>query len=80
MKLDDYAADKATHLLECSHCIGSNCKQFDMRCSIVKTMPDGRLKIVVFGELYWKGKDEKKRIRYVEAWRVRPGKGAEGSK
>lgn len=70
MNLDDYTADKATHLLECTHCIGTTCKDFAMRCNVVKTMPDGRLKLVVFGRLYWGGDDKK--VRYVEAWRVSP--------
>ena len=61
----------AKHLLACSHCIGSNCTEFDMKAEVLKDMGDGRLKVRVFGDLYWKNTEHKHRIRYVEAWRVR---------
>lgn len=61
----------ATHLLECSHCLGGNRRNFTMRCQVLKTMPDGRLKILVFGRLYWKGTEHEQRVRYVAADRVR---------
>lgn len=62
----------AKHLLSCSHCIGQNCSYFDMKAQPLKTMPDGRLKIRVFGDMHWKGRDHLHRIRYVESSRVRP--------
>ncbi len=58
----------ATHKLECRHCIGSNCNDYYMKCLILKTMPDGRKKLLVFGDLYWGG--EQKKIRYVDSNRV----------
>lgn len=61
----------AKHLLACSHCIGSNCTEFDMKAEVLKDMGDGRLKVRVFGDLHWKNTEHKHRIRYVEAWRVR---------
>lgn len=61
----------ATHLLECRHCYNSrSSRDYTMRCIPLKTMPDGRLKLLVFGNLYWGG--DQKKIRYVEAHRVNP--------
>ena len=42
-----------------------------MKAEVLKDMGDGRLKVRVFGDLYWKNTEHKHRIRYVEAWRVR---------
>ncbi|KPB90078.1 Uncharacterized protein AC502_1876 [Pseudomonas syringae pv. maculicola] len=33
-------------------------------------MPDGRVKVLVFGERNWKGREHISRIRYVEAYKV----------
>lgn len=63
--------ENSTHLLKCRHCVGSNCKTYYMPCQILKTMPNGRLKLAVFGDRYWKNKDHICRIRYVDANRVR---------
>ena len=35
-------------------------------------MSDGRLKIMVFGDRDHEGYDDKKRIRYVPSWSVKP--------
>lgn len=62
----------ATHDLLCSHAIGSNSrKSYLMRCHVLKTMPDGRRKVLVFGERNWKDRENVCRTRYVEADRVR---------
>ena len=58
----------AEHCLECRHCIGRNCKTYYMKCIPLKDMPDGRKKVLVFGNLYWGG--EEKKIRYVDSSRV----------
>jgi len=62
----------ATHRLRCAHVIGHNDRTYFMRCHVLKTMPDGRLKLLVFGERNWKNRDHVHRIRYVEADRVSP--------
>lgn len=62
----------ATHRLRCAHVIGCNDRTYFMRCHVLKAMPDGRLKLLVFGERNWKGRDHVHRIRYVEADRVSP--------
>ena len=69
-----FTSADATHLLDCKHCIGLACKYYDMPCLVLKKMPDGRLKILVFGERHWKDHPEKQSVRYVPAWRVSRGK------
>lgn len=59
----------ATHQLECRHCIGQSCKTYMLNCHVLKTMPDGRLKVLVFGNM-WKGSELVQRTRYVESWKV----------
>lgn len=61
----------ATHLLECSHCIGQNRRDYAVRCHVLKTMADGRKKVRTFGTM-WKGQEDKSSVRYVEAYRVSP--------
>lgn len=41
-----------------------------MPCVLLKTMPDGRVKIRVFGDRDWKNTQHLSRIRYVSANRV----------
>ena len=60
----------ATHKLSCRHAIGLSGLNYCMDCIILKEMPDNRLKILVFGERYWKGYDDKKQVRYVDRHRV----------
>jgi len=62
--------DTAKHVLWCRHAIGKNGRDYEMRCEILKTMPDGRLKIRVFGERYWWDRRHVSRIRYVDSNRV----------
>ena len=59
-----------THKLSCSHAIGTHRMNYTMDCIPLKEMPDGRLKVLVFGDRYWKGNDDKKKIRYVKSHRV----------
>lgn len=67
---DLLSAENATHLLRCRHAIGQHGKEYYMRCHVLKTMPDGRLKLLVFGERYWKDTLHIEKIRYVSANRV----------
>lgn len=43
-----------------------------MDCIVLKEMSNNRVKILVFGERNRKGYDDKKRIRYVDKFRVKP--------
>ena len=63
--------ENATHLLENRHCIGRSCRTYLLRCHILKTMADGRLKVLVFGNM-WKGNEAVSRVRYVEDYKVHP--------
>lgn len=69
-KTQELTADNATHMLQCSHAIGCRVKHFKMRCHILKSMPDGRLKVQVYGERFWKDKDHIVNVRYVQPSRV----------
>lgn len=68
----------ATHRLSCRHAIGRHSYDYEMDCIVLKSMGNGKLKILVFGERYWKGGDDIKKIRYVDIFRV--GKKRDGVK
>jgi len=72
MVSNSLTSENATHGLECRHAIGSHGMTYYMRCHILKTMPDGRLKLRVYGDRYWKDKGHVVKIRYVDARRVSP--------
>lgn len=76
--IDALTAGAATHYLVCQH-VCRWVKTYLMPCHILKGMPDGRLKVLVFGERHWRHREHIKRVRYVEAGRVRMivGKGEE---
>ena len=68
-----YTIKDATHNLSCSHAFNLlSSYNYTMDCIILKKMPNDRLKILVFGERNRKGYDDKKQIRYVDRYRVRP--------
>jgi len=56
------------YLLKCAHQVGRSRHEYLMECDVLKRMPDGRLKIRVYGDRFWKR--DKQRIRYVESVRV----------
>ena len=60
----------ATHNLHCRHAIARSVKYYTMKCIPIGLMDDGRLKLLVFGERNWLGRDEKQSIRYVGPLRV----------
>ncbi|RMP33715.1 MULTISPECIES: hypothetical protein [Pseudomonas syringae group] len=62
-------AAHAPHRLICQH-VCRWTKTYTMPCQVLKTMPDGRLKVLVFGDRYWKGREHVQRVRDVEAGRV----------
>lgn len=66
----DLSASNATHLLQCRHSFGRGNTYYKMRCHVLKTMPDGRLKVRVYGNRYWKDTDHIVNVRYVESSRV----------
>lgn len=69
---DDLNRDNATHLLACVHAIGPARKAYLMPCHILKVMPDGRLKLRVYGERHWQDdRKDKVTVRYMKANRVR---------
>lgn len=67
-----FSKEQATHRLHCIHALGKNRKSYYMDCLILKRMKDGRLKVLVFGDRYWKRNTDKQTIRYVEPFKVSP--------
>jgi len=72
--------ENATHELSCKHCVGRNFTEYKMKCHILKIMEDGRLKILVFGDRNWSGKEHISRIRYVKPTRINPAPNDKSSK
>lgn len=75
--MSEQTYENATHKLWLRHCIGQSCREYALRAHILKTMPDGRKKILAFGGM-WKGMEATKRIRYVEAFKLEEIKATEG--
>lgn len=63
-------ANSTTHWLRSRQCIGKNCTDYLMRCHVLKTMPDGRLKLAGHVNRNWKNTLHIRQMRYVEAYRV----------
>jgi len=61
----------STHKLSCRQGLCRSGIDYWMDCIILKEMSGNRLKILVFGDRYWKGHDGKKQIRYVDKFRVK---------
>ncbi|AWI51398.1 hypothetical protein DDU33_07820 [Actinobacillus porcitonsillarum] len=55
------------YLLECTHCLGRAYIDYLMYCNFIKDMPDGRVKIKVFGSRF---SMTGSRIRYVDKTRI----------
>lgn len=64
---------KYTHLLECRHCVSAgHCRTYYMRCNVIGET-EKSIKLEIIGERYWKGFENKRRIRYLpknESWRL----------
>lgn len=72
MNLDNYSIKDATHVLWCRHQSGNHFQDYTMPCIVLGETLKRKLKIIVFGERWWKNKEHKKRIRYVPKYRVNP--------
>jgi len=70
MDMDKFERKNATHNLFCRHAVGTHGRDYCMDCIILGKTKNGKIKIVVFGERNWKGHDDKKRIRYVDNYRI----------
>jgi hypothetical protein len=69
MKYDFLTVKDATHLLSCRHAIGRHALEYQMSCCIIAWKPE-KVKVLVFGERYWSGRDHIKKIRYVDNKRL----------
>lgn len=71
MDLTKYDVSQATHRLRCCHKVGRGPGyNYTMPCIVLGRTKSGKTKIVVFGDRYWKGKDRRKRIRYVWGYKI----------
>lgn len=71
MTLTKYDVSQATHKLMCRHQICRNGFNYTMPCIILGETKSGLLKIIVFGERYWKHREHIKKIRYVSHFRIK---------
>lgn len=58
------------HLLACRHVIGRGVRNYNMRCDVIGETDSGSIKIRVYGERNWKGREHLSRIRYVSKNRI----------
>lgn len=72
LNLSKYDVSQATHKLQCRHQICRNGFDYSMLCIPLKKTSSRRLKIIVFGERYWRHRLHIKRIRYVPSYKVIP--------
>jgi len=59
-----------SHFLKCRHCLGSNIRDYLMRCDVLGKTKSGKLKVKVYGRMFWKDTDHITSIRYVAPDRV----------
>ena len=70
--IDMLTIKDATHKLKCRHAQNSRVgRDYWMECIVLRELPNNRVKLLVFGERYWKGRDHIKYIRYVDKNRIR---------
>ena len=57
--------------LACSHSYGGGrVRDYQMRAVNLGLTKSGKVKLLVFGKMYWKNTEDERRIRYVEKERV----------
>ena len=76
MDLKKYEVSQATHRLKCRHQICRNGFDYTMPCIVLGKTKSGKVKVVVFGDRYWKYKEHRKRVRYVWPHKVKSIEGA----
>jgi len=65
MNCEQYKYEQSTHYLKCRHQIGRNGFDYLMKCIVIGKTKSRKIKIIVFGNRYWKGYKHIKRIRYI---------------
>ena len=68
--MQEYTAEQATHKLACVHAQGRSRKHYTMKCIKLGETKAGKVKILVFGRLFWRDTEHVKAIRYVEPDRL----------
>ena len=71
MDLSKYSIKDTDAKLICKHCVRTDrCRVYTMPCVILKKTKKGLVKIIVFGDRDWKGRNNIKHIRYVNPDRL----------
>lgn len=68
--MSEYNVDQATHALACAHQQGRSRKNYYMKCIRLGETRSGKVKVVVFGNLFWRDTEHIKSVRYVEPYRL----------
>jgi len=68
--MDETDVNQATHLVSCKLGLGNGQIKYTQPCLVLKEMPDGRLKILAFGDRHHKGTEHVKHVRMVAAEKV----------
>ncbi len=73
-KYEHLTVEDATHRLSCSHCPNGSdqpCIDYTMPCIPLESL-EGKVwvRVLVFGERYWKDRYHKRRIRKVQTWKL----------
>ena len=61
---------KPTHYIICNHCQGGNDHEYRMECLLLKITKNGKAKILLFGERYWKNREHKRTVKYIDRSRL----------
>ena len=65
MNLEKFNITDCNYLLKCVHAIGTSRYNYTMPCVLLGKTKTGKMKVLVFGDRYWKSGINKKKIRYV---------------
>ena len=72
-KYQHLTVEDATHELDCAHFPG-NANQprirYKMKCVVLDWRGDKPAKVLVFGDRYFVGRENQRRIRYVPGWKL----------
>ena len=68
--MQEYTAEQATHKLACVHAQGRSLMHYTMKCIKLGETKSGKVKVLVFGRLFWRYTEHVKSIRYVDPDRL----------
>ncbi len=70
-KYEHLTVDDATHIVHCRHCVtATQCEDYTMLCIVLDRRDGKHVRVLVFGDRYWKNKKHIRRIRYIQNWKL----------